>query len=185
MTGCERDYTRPPTGVTPGPFFRELQEISDKPVLLVDIDGVLSLFGFVSTERPEGTWHSVEGIPHFLSSAAAEHLHQLAEWFDLVWCSGWEEKASEHLPVLLGVPDLPHLSFDRNPGRAHAHWKLAAIEAHAGDRPLAWIDDALDEACEDWAQKREAPTLLVHTDPAVGLTADHVVTLAAWAAAPA
>ena len=58
------------------------------------------------------------------------HLHDLAEWFDLVWCSGWEEKADEHLPALLGAPSLPHLRFDRNPGRAHAHWKLAAIEAH-------------------------------------------------------
>src|SRR5581483_10515810 len=65
-------------------------QISDKPVLLVDIDGVISLFGFSSDERPEGIWCSVEGMPHFLSATAAEHLHALAEWFDLVWCSGWE-----------------------------------------------------------------------------------------------
>lgn len=155
----------------------------DKPVLLVDIDGVVSLFGFGSDERPDGTWHNVEGMAHFLSATAAAHLHRLAEWFDLVWCSGWEERAGEHLPALLGVPDLPHLSFDRNPGRAHAHWKLAAIEAHAGDRPLAWVDDALDEACETWAAQRgvSVPTLLVRTDPAVGLTDEHVEVLRAWA----
>jgi hypothetical protein len=157
----------------------------DKPVLLVDIDGVLSLFGFASNERPAGTWHSVEGIPHFLSSTAAQHLHELAEWFDLVWCSGWEEKAGEHLPALIGVPDLPHLSFDRNPGKAHAHWKLAAIEAHAGDRPLAWVDDALDAACHAWAAERGAPTLLLTTNPAVGLTDDGVRELIRWAQARA
>jgi hypothetical protein len=156
-------------------------QIRDKPVLLVDIDGVISLFGFDSDERPSGTWHSVEGVPHLLSATAAEHLHELAEWFDPVWCSGWEEKASEHLPALLGVPDLPHLSFDRNPGKGHAHWKLAAIEAYVGDRPLAWVDDALNPACEAWAAERAAPTLLVHTEPAVGLTADHVEQLRAWA----
>lgn len=159
-----------------------MPQTAHKPVLLVDIDGVLSLFGFDLDECPTGSWHVVEGIAHFLSSTAAGHLHELAEWFDLVWCSGWEERAGEHLPALLGVPDLPHLSFDRNPGRANTHWKLTAIEAHVGDRPVAWIDDALDQACEDWAAARRAPTLLVHTDPAVGLTAEHVERLGEWAA---
>ncbi|MCW2967132.1 MAG: hypothetical protein JWM71_904 [Solirubrobacteraceae bacterium] len=150
-------------------------------MLLVDIDGVVSLFGFDPDERPPGSWHIVEGIAHFLSSTAAAHLHELAQSFDPVWCSGWEERADENLPVLLGAPVLPHLSFDRNPGRGHAHWKLAAIEAHVGDRPLAWIDDALDDACEQWAAQRAAPTLLVRTDPRVGLTADQVSQLHVWA----
>jgi hypothetical protein len=155
----------------------------DKPLLLVDIDGVISLFGFPWDKRPDGTWHNVEGMPHFLSATAPAHLHRLAEWFDLVWCSGWEERADEHLPALLGVPSLPHLSFDRNPGKANAHWKLAAIDAHVGDRPLAWVDDALDERCEEWAAGRgvRAPTLLVRTDPAVGLTEEHVGVLRTWA----
>ena len=163
--------------------------MSDKPVLLVDIDGVISLWGFESDERPDGIWCSVEGIGHFLSSGAAAHLHDLAESFDPVWCSGWEEKADEHLPALLGCPRLPHLTFDRTSGgrpglSLHGHWKLEAIDAHAGDRPLAWIDDHLDEACEAWAAAREArgaATLLVPTDPAVGLTAEQVERLRAWA----
>jgi hypothetical protein len=77
------------------------------------------------------------------------------------------------------------LSFERNPGRGHAHWKLAAIEAHAGDRPVAWVDDALDDACEEWAATRAAtaPTLLLRTNPAVGLTDDGVAELLSWAAA--
>ena len=150
-------------------------------MLLVDIDGVISLWGFELDERPAGSWHHVEGIAHFLSSTAAQHLHDLAEWFDLVWCSGWEEKAGEHLPALLGAPVIPHLSFDRNPGRDRAHWKLQAIDDHTGDRPIAWIDDALDDACEAWAAARSAPTLLIHTEPATGLTQAHVDELRAWA----
>lgn len=90
--------------------------------------------------------------------------------FELVWASGWEEKANEYLPHLLGVPTLPYLSFERSPGRANAHWKLDAIEAYAGYRPLAWIDDAFNEACDEWARRRPAPTLLVKTKPATGLT---------------
>jgi hypothetical protein len=61
------------------------------------------------------------------------------------------------------------------------HWKLGAIAEYAGDRPLAWIDDAFNAACYDWADAREAPTLLVRTDPAVGLVEEHAARLRAWA----
>lgn len=127
----------------------------------------------------------MDGSPHLLSSAAAGHLQTLARVFDLVWCTGWEEKANEYLPGALGLPgELPVLSFDRNPGRGHAHWKLAAIEAYAGpERPLAWVDDALNDACHAWAGARGAPTLLVETEPAVGLADPHVTQLTAWARA--
>ncbi len=170
---------------------------SEKPLLLVDIDGVLSLFGpprQEGTQPPagaaaeprhgpvEGTFHSIDGIPHFLSATAAAHLLSLVEHFDLVWASGWEERAEEHLPRLLGLPPgLPFLRFERSPGRSHAHWKLAAIDAYAGLRPLAWIDDAFNQACHEWAGERPSPTLLVSTVPQEGLTAREAEVLAAWA----
>jgi hypothetical protein len=154
---------------------------SHKPLLLVDIDGVISLFGG-NLGSQAGSFHSIEGIPHFLSSTAAAHLLDLAEHFELVWCSGWEEKANEHLPHLLGLPaGLPFLRFDRSVGRASAHWKLDAIDAYAGERPLAWIDDAFNPACHDWASARAAPTLLVATAPADGLTSREREPLLAWA----
>ena len=154
---------------------------SHKPLLLIDIDGVISLFG----GRPgteAGSFHSIDGMFHFLSSTAAAHLLDLQGQFELAWCSGWEEKANEHLPHLLGLPPaLPYLRFERAVGRANAHWKLAAIDAFAGQRALAWIDDALNEACHEWATSREGPTLLVETDPALGLTAPQAELLSDWA----
>jgi hypothetical protein len=150
---------------------------------MVDIDGVISLFGFPAHERPAGAFRSIDGIVHFISADAGRHLLALAEDFDLVWCSGWEEKANEYLPHLLGLPGpLPFLSFARSPGRTRAHWKLEAIDAYAGARPLAWIDDAFNEACEQWADARHAPTLLVATEPADGLTDQSVHTLSRWSA---
>jgi hypothetical protein len=151
---------------------------------MVDIDGVISLFGFGAPHaaaRPEGSFHSIDGIPHFLSSTAAAHLLTLRSAFELVWASGWEEKANEYLPHLLGLPELPHLSFERSVGRTNAHWKLNAIEAHAGDRPLAWIDDAFNDACHEWAAERTASTLLVETQPAIGLTEHETEVLLRWA----
>ncbi len=163
------------------------------PLLLIDIDGVISLFGashpvgspaVPSDGEREGSLHSIDGMLHFLSATAAAHLLDLATHFELVWCSGWEERADEHLPHLLGVPaGLPHLRFERAVGRANAHWKLDAIDAYAGERALAWIDDALGPACREWSEQRVAPTLLVETDPAVGLTAREAEQLKRWAVA--
>lgn len=157
-----------------------------QPLLLIDIDGVISLFGFSALEQPAGAFHSIDGIPHFLSTSAAENLLGLVSVFDLLWCSGWEEKADEYLPHLLGLPaGLPFLSFERDVGgatAARAHWKLDAIDAHAGpDRPLAWIDDAFNDACHAWAEARTGPTLLVQTAPAMGFTRREALRLTEWA----
>ncbi len=155
----------------------------DRPLLLLDIDGVISLFGFDPARRPDGQFLAVDGIPHFLSAEAVAHVLALADDYELIWCSGWEEKADEHLPFALGLPSgLPHLAFEPLPESGARHWKLAAIDGFAGPaRPLAWVDDAHDESCHAWAATRSAPTLLVATDPAVGLTAEHGEQLAAWA----
>jgi len=181
-----------------------------KPLLMVDIDGVVSLFAGPEAPagaRPAGlgppglrpapsapselramggSFHSIDGIPHFLSSTAASHLLELAGVFDLVWASGWEEKANEYLPRLLGLQGpLPFVRFSRHAGAGgttHAHWKLDSIDAYAGARPLAWIDDAFNPACLAWAQARQAPTLLVGTAPEHGLTSREAQLLLAWAA---
>jgi hypothetical protein len=63
----------------------------------------------------------------------------------------------------------------------NAHWKLAAVADHAGERPAAWVDDAFSDDCHAWAARRGAPTLLLGTQPAVGLTAADVERLLAWA----
>jgi hypothetical protein len=155
-------------------------QMSEKPLLFVDVDGVISLFGFPSDRCPPGTWLNVEGMPHLISATAGEHLLGLAEAFELVWCTGWEERANEHLVHRLGLPaDLPFLTFTEVPGSAH--WKLSAVQRHAGDRPLAWIDDTFDDSCRAWAARRWAPTLLVATEPATGLCPDHVAALERWA----
>lgn len=154
-----------------------------RPLLAVDIDGVISVFGF--EQRPEGPGYRfqlVDGVPHCISLAAGERLLRLGETFELVWASGWEEKANFYLPDLLGVPELPHIGFDgARPGGAH--WKLAALEAYAGRRAIAWIDDNFDASCFEWAQRRAQPTLLVPTEPQLGIEEAHVDALTSWARA--
>jgi hypothetical protein len=159
--------------------------MTGKPLLLVDIDGVISLFGFPPDKRPDGLWTQVDGLAHCLSPTAATYLLDLMSDFEPVWCTGWEDRANENLPHLLGLGPWPVLHFDRHvrTGSSLAgHWKLGAIDAFCGpDRPVAWIDDVLDEPCERWAAARPGPTLLVPTVPSTGLTAVEATTLRDWA----
>jgi Swiss Army Knife RNA repair-like protein len=156
--------------------------VSKPPILFLDVDGVISLFGFPNDGPPPGSFHSIDGIPHCIGERAGELLAHLAGRFELVWATGWEEKANEYLPHLLGLDrELPVLSFDGRAVFGSAHWKLRAIEEYAGDRPAAWIDDFLNDECRTWADLREAPTLLLEAESAVGLTDEHVDRLLAWA----
>jgi len=160
-----------------------MRSCSARPLLLIDVDGVVSLFGFTQLPPAGVLPIAVEGIPHLISGRAGALLKRLSATFECVWCTGWEERAEEHLPRLLGLPGgWPHLSFAPEPGAEPRHWKLAAIESHAGPhRPLAWIDDAFDESCDEWLAGRRAPTLLVRTEPAAGLREEHVTRLEEWA----
>jgi len=157
---------------------------TNKPILFVDVDGVISLFGFAPGTGPlPGPLHWVDGVAHCIPEDVGQRLVTLAESFELVWATGWEERANEHLPYLLKLPfrELPCLRFDGRAVFGSAHWKVDAVDEYAADRPAAWIDDNLGEECHAWAKGRSAPTLLVETSPSVGLTDEHVSMLLNWA----
>jgi hypothetical protein len=148
----------------------------------VDVDGVISLFGFDQDASP-GQFHWVNGVLHCISSGCGERLSRLADHFELVWATGWEDTANEYLPHLLGLPGpLPVVRFDASPRFGAAHWKIDAIDQYAGsNRPVAWVDDCHDESCRTWAEGRPAPTVLISTRAEEGLCDEHVERLVAWA----
>jgi hypothetical protein len=170
------------------PLFRK-KPSDDRPLLAVDIDGVISLFGFEQPVEPAqmkpgdapGEFHLIDGMLHCISLETGPRLERLGKTYELVWASGWEDRANDHLPNILGVPELPYLTFDGRARFGTAHWKLEALEEYSGSRPLAWIDDSLDKSCYSWADQREAPTLLVPTESDVGMLEAHVEALEAWA----
>jgi hypothetical protein len=153
-----------------------------KPILFVDVDGVISLFGF-KPGTPPGAFHHIDGIVHCIGHDAGRRLKLLENRFELVWATGWEEKANEYLPPMLGLEarELPVLTFDGRAVFGSAHWKVEAIDEYAGSRPAAWIDDNLDETCWAWAENREGPTLLVETKADVGITDEDVAALIKFA----
>jgi hypothetical protein len=143
-------------------------QTQQRPILFVDVDGVISLFGFTSgAGQLPGPLHWIDGVAHCIPDDVGARLVTLAERFDLVWATGWEERANEHLPFILKLPfrDLPTLVFDGQAVFGSAHWKVDAINEYARDRPAAWLDDNIDETCAAWAERRSAPTLIVETKP--------------------
>jgi hypothetical protein len=151
------------------------------PILAVDVDGVISLFGFEQPpDASEARYELVDGTMHCISLAAGGRLRRLAEHYELIWATGWEDKANYYLPLILGLPELPHLSFD-NARFGSAHWKLGPLEAYCHGRALAWIDDNFDDSCYKWARERPEPTLLVPTEAPVGLQEAETEALIAWA----
>jgi hypothetical protein len=167
-----------------------------QPILFVDVDGVISLFGFrepyglasgnaPSDDRPSGTLHNVNGIPHYIKDSAGAHLRALSAHFELVWATGWEETANEHLPHILDLGrELPFLTFDGRVAAGACHWKIEAIEEYAGRRPVSWIDDNFDQSCYDWAERRAARTLLIETERHVGMHDAHCEQLINFATEP-
>jgi hypothetical protein len=161
---------------------RTQQKSDHHPVLFLDVDGVISLFGFHPSGPLPGTFHSIDGILHCIGADAAARLRRLADAYELVWATGWEEKANEYLVHILELPgDLPVLTFEGRAVFGSAHWKVEAIDEFARGHAAAWIDDNLDERAEEWAANRQEPTLLVRTESALGITDEHVERLLRFA----
>jgi hypothetical protein len=153
----------------------------DVPVLAVDIDGVISLFGFEGEPQVEGAeLELIEGALHCISMHAGDQLRRLAEQFEIVWATGWEA-GGERVSQILGLPQWPSLSFKGSARFGSADWKLEPLGRYAHGRPLAWIDDSLDQACYAWARARKEPTLLVETEPQTGMQEVQVEALLGWA----
>ena len=86
---------------------------SQRPILFMDVDGVISLFGFASMRKAPGAFHWIDGIAHCIGTHCGARLLRLVDEFDLVWATGWEEKANEYLPFLLDLArrDYPCLLY--------------------------------------------------------------------------
>lgn len=157
--------------------------MSGRPLLLVDIDGVLS--PYAAAECPDGFVEYVlfpnDPAPHRLRADHGAWLLELSEIYDLVWASAWGIVAHEKLSAILHLHQFPYVPMPDIPF-APAD-KVPAIDRYVEDKAVAWIDDLIVEETLAWATSRKAPTLLVQTDPATGMTRDHVDQLLAWASA--
>lgn len=126
-----------------------------KPLLLLDVDGVILPF-----------W-SQKVVPISL------RLKELQTDFDLVWATFWENKANSAICPELDLPTLPVIEFFPKRYERDVTLKLDDVISYVEDRPLAWIDDDLYSDAREWAEAREAPTLLLRPFSEAGMQDAH------------
>ena len=143
---------------------------------------MISLFGFEGgIEDAPGKFQLIDGMAHCIALDVGPKLQRLLPHYEMIWATGWEDRANDYLLQIVGLPPLPVVRFGGAARFGSAHWKLGPLEEFAAGRRLAWIDDSLDESCHEWARNRPEPTLLVPTLSAKGLEDSHVETLIEWA----
>jgi hypothetical protein len=148
---------------------RHAEGTTERPLLLLDVDGVLN--PLAARPPPGFTALQIDGYEVAISARHRMWLQELVLSFELVWATTWEGAANESVGPLLGLPELPVVTFEGE--RIGETWKLGAVRAFVGDRPLVWIDDELFADARDWADHRPAPTLLIRPASSVGMTAAH------------
>ena len=177
-----------------------------KPLLFVDIDGVLSCPNATNAAQPTHTLRWPAPNPHqrvrivdgqiriervdepteddrwisqsvWVPDGAIDRLGLLAEVFDCVWATSWRLSGPAAWSSLLAHdPAWPSLAWEG--------LKLPAIVEFAGDQPWAFIDDDIAMELRDAGPLPDSPShLLVETDSSVGITDAHVDELLSFAAA--
>lgn len=177
------------------------EERDERPIWLLDVDGVLN----AATSTPDATawptWRTgkakaagskwpITWAPPVVK--AVRRIHATGT-VDIRWLTTWEDAANDSLAPLLGLPELPVASrvrggdSGRSPrgftqtreGARSGWWKFDVAQRildPAPYRPLIWTDDDLswEPDARAWAEQRPSPTLLVAPATDVGLTAEHL-----------
>lgn len=142
-----------------------------RPLLALDVDGPIALFGEHSPHEVRELW--VGEVPITISRNVPQILGKLHQTFQLFWYTSWERSASYQLAPKLGLPSgLPWVSLNlahATPGESR---KLPALKKWLRiEGPLAVVDDEIGHDMVAWADSRQHPTLLLEIDPRFGVGA--------------
>jgi hypothetical protein len=175
----------------------------NKPLALIDVDGVLNP---ITRQVPPGYTHydikvmSPIGrgrtFPVRLNPDHGRMFGELAEKFELVWATTWEDDANTLIGPKIGMPELPVIHLNDYDEYGHyllppVKWsnqtwmaKCPAVLKYVADRPFVWFDDTFTQHDFDWASRRNGlplPTKLIAVFEEEGLKEDHIIEAVTWA----
>ncbi|MFF0447828.1 hypothetical protein ACFYT4_15705 [Streptomyces sp. NPDC004609] len=176
--------------------------MTDRPLLLLDVDGPLNPFaarlprlrGYTTHRLRPAVWLSRQtpgsrrhrrGLRVRLNASHGPRLTGLP--FELAWASAWMHEANTLIAPGVGLPpDLPVVewpeSFPADPDGLL--WKTRPVLEWAAGRPFAWVDDMLTARdVAHVAEHHDAPALLLRIHPKWGLRDDDFARLRGWAEA--
>jgi hypothetical protein len=176
---------------------------TQKPLLFLDVDGVLNAFSPVrphTVKQAGGRWVKGTFHPYTLhfDNEVVDMIEALQEHFDICWFTMWNDNANTEIAPLLGIDPLPVCYADHNKGwdtalnrgteqwNIHRLWyaKTPLIPEYAAGQPFAWCDDDHSGADVAWlAAQEDSPEhfLLQQTDADYGIQWSDVAALIQWA----
>lgn len=152
---------------------------SDQAVIVFDVDDVLRILA--DRDMPDH-YVSQPNYPMFAYNPELQGwLGGLFDKADAYYISDWRGNSHDQIGRLLMMPELDWINDD--PFRPHAREfssRALAITAFFGGRPVAWLDDEINESDQRWAEQREAPTLLIKPNQDIGLQLEHMASVNSW-----
>lgn len=159
----------------------EEQEIIKKvkPVLLLDLDGVINIFEYNKIPLECYGYHTFNDgftIIVAIPQGTTKYIQELNELYEIHWCTAWKKDANLHISPRIGLPtNLPVV-----PGVSGRHykenktWKLPFIQDYISQnlkyRKVAYIDDDIFEDCFKWVDMHKDNLLFIKTNPNKGIT---------------
>ncbi|MGH3246497.1 MAG: HAD domain-containing protein [Trebonia sp.] len=155
-----------------------------RPLLFLDVDGPLLPFGG-SAQHDLG---EVAEIPYLARHRRDSGPRLAGLPCILVWATTWLEDANTEIAPLLGLPDLPVVTWPEADGATQREdqwlglcWKTRTVAAWAAGRPFAWVDDEITDADRDWvSEHHRSQALLRSVDASIGLTDEDFIALDTW-----
>ncbi|WP_329491713.1 HAD domain-containing protein [Kitasatospora sp. NBC_01246] len=168
---------------------------AQRPLLFLDVDGPLIPFGATAQELPDGypTFRTATGLRvadanPLLARIDPAHGRRLAALpCELVWATTWMAEANEYVAPLIGLPELPVVTWPEPTGQDEQdeldglHWKTRALLDWAAGRPFAWVDDEITDIDRAWMSAHHGDRALLHrVDPRWGLADADYAALDHW-----